>query len=859
MQKNERLAVAMTATMLVLAGCGGGGGGGAEPTTISGRVADGYIRGATVFWDCNGDATLNPSEISTTTTGGGAFSIAAAPSSSCQLAAYIPVGAIDEDRLGQPISRPYTLLTPKGNEQFISPLTTLVAVQSAENAISVLDASASVAAFLGVSGNVLSDYIAESNSSSAQRRGTAQVAAVLLQNTNTPGQVSQGLSAGLANVKSLAPSIAATNLTTNSSIEAFLSPLRAFLKPSEPTTFYKSSSDHYAVRPNGKIGLTALQIAAIDSVIKLPSISRVTRYGVIHWEDLTTSEFDEALALMTNRGLLADESKPGVQAVRNARTSFLQKVSAYRSSEIQAANKFFSRDVSTNFQFFVSTTLSEIEAISGAVSFASGLPTPDLRRYRGQPIYKGFLKVTTKPAVKDLIIAMLSAVKLSQEGQNNISSALSKGDAEELSQAEFDSLAEAVDQLITMQKDILKQGDFGLAGKLFGPALKLYGVTQECGQASSECFAASLQIVETIAESVPHVSVRAKGLLRGIRAGFDAYSQGKEYAAATDVEMTDERDRILADWDAKVGTVMLAFKQQEFSHGGYERYFETYDPDSSVPSASQILEAITTKTYTIFNEDTCYDAWQATTLVSANTYSSTEGEWCLNDTRDAWVARAADGKQFMLPNGTWVSPSQATVVVTSDITADWQFGGIAFERSTLVGRTATGFNFSTVLIEPKLEIWRIAFGYIDTPNFMASFGTNYPVGNYIDGAGEYIFTFDVEGLPTTASGTVSIFALREPRVCNGTDPCQGSPVATGVWTRSIVGSNELLRVTFPSGYESAFGLMPGQSRLYVNRAGEPYIREGSYTPAGFSSTDSVYTRSALDALLQGKGLPLTLN
>jgi hypothetical protein len=46
-----------------------------EPT-ITGKVIDGYIRGATVFWDCNGDQTLNPGETSTVTGAGGAFTIA---------------------------------------------------------------------------------------------------------------------------------------------------------------------------------------------------------------------------------------------------------------------------------------------------------------------------------------------------------------------------------------------------------------------------------------------------------------------------------------------------------------------------------------------------------------------------------------------------------------------------------------------------------------------------------------------------------------------------------------------------------------------------------------------------------------
>jgi len=196
---------------------------------------------------------------------------------------------------------------------------------------------------------------------------------------------------------------------------------------------------------------------------------------------------------------------------------------------------------------------------------------------------KGVIKVTTQPAIKDVVVALLSAVTFPAETKAKIDSALAKGDTEAFSQAEFEAFADVTDQLINIEKDILKSGKLGKAGELFGPALKLYGVTQECSASSSligqnsECFSASLEILETVTEWA-HMPPRVHGALQWIRATFDAYSKGKEYAEVTNDQISVARDKVLADWDARVNGMKLVFKQMEFSYGGYDKYFEAYDP-----------------------------------------------------------------------------------------------------------------------------------------------------------------------------------------------------------------------------------------------------------------------------------------
>lgn len=113
-----------------LVGCGGGETEGSPGAEIKGRVADGYLRGAVVFWDCNNNMTPDPDEPRTTSAEGGAYTISSAPHpkpplSACVLRAKVPAGAIDEDS-GQPVGGTFTMSARLGQPGFISPVTTVI-------------------------------------------------------------------------------------------------------------------------------------------------------------------------------------------------------------------------------------------------------------------------------------------------------------------------------------------------------------------------------------------------------------------------------------------------------------------------------------------------------------------------------------------------------------------------------------------------------------------------------------------------------------------------------------------------------------------------------------------------------------
>jgi len=128
--KKLALAVLCIISAGIIAGCGGGGGGGgsATSTTISGKVADGYLSGAEVFLDKNGNYQWDSSEPKTTTDGNGAYSMTVSTADAAMypmVARAIAGTTIDRDT-NTAVANSYVLCAPAGATGFISPMSTLI-------------------------------------------------------------------------------------------------------------------------------------------------------------------------------------------------------------------------------------------------------------------------------------------------------------------------------------------------------------------------------------------------------------------------------------------------------------------------------------------------------------------------------------------------------------------------------------------------------------------------------------------------------------------------------------------------------------------------------------------------------------
>ena len=122
----KKLVVAASVA-LAMAGCGGGGDSSEPTTSVSGKLVDGYLAGATVCVDANANGKCDAGEASATTNASGAFTISGVKTSvasSAPLVAEVPSTATDADTSAA-VGAGFVLSTPAG-KTVISPLTTLV-------------------------------------------------------------------------------------------------------------------------------------------------------------------------------------------------------------------------------------------------------------------------------------------------------------------------------------------------------------------------------------------------------------------------------------------------------------------------------------------------------------------------------------------------------------------------------------------------------------------------------------------------------------------------------------------------------------------------------------------------------------
>jgi hypothetical protein len=151
----------------LLAACGGGGGSDSaiESDSISGVVADGYLVGAEVFCDLDGDLTWDAGEPKDVTGAGGRYTLTGEGLDACTVVAEVIAGVtVDEDNPGQAVENGYLLTAPAGRSEFLSPLTTLIR-QLMANGEGLEEAETALRGALGTAENedFFEDYIASGN------------------------------------------------------------------------------------------------------------------------------------------------------------------------------------------------------------------------------------------------------------------------------------------------------------------------------------------------------------------------------------------------------------------------------------------------------------------------------------------------------------------------------------------------------------------------------------------------------------------------------------------------------------------------------------------------------------------------
>jgi len=133
--KTSIVTIAAALTVALIAGCGGSGSTPATTTALSGKVADGYLVGATVFLDKNLNYQLDAGEPTTVTGENGTYTLNVDPADVGKypiVAMAIQGQTIDMDYPNVTVASSYVLCLPATavsgtvNSYFISPMSTLI-------------------------------------------------------------------------------------------------------------------------------------------------------------------------------------------------------------------------------------------------------------------------------------------------------------------------------------------------------------------------------------------------------------------------------------------------------------------------------------------------------------------------------------------------------------------------------------------------------------------------------------------------------------------------------------------------------------------------------------------------------------
>jgi hypothetical protein len=179
--------------------------------SASGKAIDGYLKNATVFFDLNGNGTLDSNEPSATTNENGAFTINTTKSiaEANPIVVLVVSGTtIDMDSPNSPVSASYSLAAPVGAYTNVTPLTTLVASYMTSG-VTLEQAVARVKSDLGIgSEDILADYISkkQSDSSYSQLHNLASATVSVLEDVTSNG-AGLSLAGRLSQVKSRAETV----------------------------------------------------------------------------------------------------------------------------------------------------------------------------------------------------------------------------------------------------------------------------------------------------------------------------------------------------------------------------------------------------------------------------------------------------------------------------------------------------------------------------------------------------------------------------------------------------------------------------------------------------------------------------
>jgi hypothetical protein len=353
----------LISTILIFVGCSSDGSDATAATTdsttstttdstsdISGKAADGYLAGATVFLDKNGNKELDGDEPSTTTDSTGAYKLKV---SQTDLNQYPIVVKVDENTVdldtNNPVGGTYTLESPIGNEGFISPLTDFIQQQLALNpGMSKKDLETLIFNAMGSNSNegeMFTDYIKNASNVNQEilHKVAQKLATIQMDNANKMSQY-RG-----------AAKLALGKLIKNN--------LKKIMYSSVANIDYNTTD---TTLTNGMVNIARIEAASVDAQTSRTMNSIVgSKFYVIDGEnDLYVDEitFESNNTLIVKRQLLSNcdtaLSDIGFDSINDYNQTFSYTLN---DSNITITGDYFTSNYTTVFNQQIVNSLTEID------------------------------------------------------------------------------------------------------------------------------------------------------------------------------------------------------------------------------------------------------------------------------------------------------------------------------------------------------------------------------------------------------------------------------------------------------------------------------------------------------------------
>ena len=291
---------AVVSLLTLISGCGGDGSVSEETTgstsNVAGTAADGYLFGATVCLDQNADGSCTGESIISTTSSGGAYSLtipAGVDASAYSVVVEVGPGVVDEGEDTSStdddtnITDGYTLSSPPGKPEFISPLTTLInnIIQDSTPA-EILRVENQLKDQLGISGSSLSlyqDYVSASKTGndSSQYLNLFRTVQLLARHFATTEKALANIGATKAQIAKATSSLATDQISTIVGVVQ-----------SDPTTF--NVEDAFAKQLD-TWKAKATEITSVDDIkkhIARTKVPKIVSTGIFMLVDKTDSRND---------------------------------------------------------------------------------------------------------------------------------------------------------------------------------------------------------------------------------------------------------------------------------------------------------------------------------------------------------------------------------------------------------------------------------------------------------------------------------------------------------------------------------------------------------------------------------------